>query len=75
MAISAECLLETGTGESGNQSATFSTFFRQTPTDPTAEEDYGAVSMEDMSYAGESEYSEGLAGEPSAAHWADMQAY
>ena len=55
------------------QAVAFSTIFRQTPTDPTAAEGQNEAYLEEFSDFGESEYSGGLSGEPSAAHWADLQ--
>ena len=58
----------------------FSAIFRQTPTDVTAEvmeddeEEAETSERWEMSYEGQSEYSGGLSKEPSAAHWADLDA-
>lgn len=55
----------------GCQDAAFSTIFRQTPTDSVAEGCGSEGWEEAMSNDGETEYSDRLSGEPSAAHWAD----
>ena len=55
------------------QNAAFSAIFRQTPTDPVADEAESEVWVEEVSGEGGSEYSGGLSEEPSAAHWAEQQ--
>ncbi|KAL0033703.1 hypothetical protein WJX77_001675 [Trebouxia sp. C0004] len=55
------------------QETAFSAIFRQTPTDSMAEEAESEAWEEEMVDEGWSEYSGGLSGEPSAAHWAEQQ--
>ena len=57
-------------GDVGQETA-FSAIFRQTPTDSMAEEAESEAWEDEM--VGGSEYSGGLSGEPSAAHWAEQQ--
>jgi hypothetical protein len=57
----------------GGQETAFSAIFRQTPTDSMAEEAESEAWEEDLVDEGGSEYSGGLSGEPSAAHWAEQQ--
>ena len=57
----------------GGQATAFSAIFRQTPTDSMAEEAESEAWGEDVVDEGGSEYSGGLSGEPSAAHWAEQQ--
>ncbi len=59
-------------GSKGQETA-FSAIFRQTPTDSMAEEAESEAWEEEMVDEGGSEYSGGLSGEPSAAHWAEQQ--
>ncbi len=59
-------------GDEGQETA-FSAIFRQTPTDSMAEEAESEAWEEEMVDEGGSEYSGGLSGEPSAAHWAEQQ--
>ena len=69
--FSAQCTVSMASA--AGQAATFSTIFRQTPTDLTAAE-AEAEEEEDLSHDGQSEYSGDLSEEPSAAHWAEMHA-
>jgi len=57
----------------GGQETAFSAIFRQTPTDSRAEEAESEAWEEELVDEGGSEYSGGLSGEPSAAHWAEQQ--
>ncbi len=57
----------------GGQETAFSAIFRQTPTESMAEEADSEAWEEEMVDEGGSEYSGGLSGEPSAAHWAEQQ--
>lgn len=60
---------------SAGQTAAFSTFFRQTPTDLTGggeAEEKSHPWEEEYSHDGHSEYSGGLSEERSAAHWTEM---
>ncbi|KAL0023216.1 hypothetical protein WJX79_004139 [Trebouxia sp. C0005] len=57
----------------GAQETAFSAIFRQTPTDSMAEEAESETWEDGMVDEGGSEYSGGLSGEPSAAHWAEQQ--
>ena len=70
--FSAQCTVSVASA--AGQAAAFSTIFRQTPTDLTAEEaeEESQVWEEEMSHDGQSEYSGGLSEEPSAAHWAEL---
>ena len=59
-------------GHEGQETA-FSAIFRQTPTHSMAEEAESEAWEEEVVDEGGSEYSGGLSGEPSAAHWAEQQ--
>ena len=56
----------------GGQETAFSAIFRQTQTDSLAEEAESEAWEEELVDEGGSEYSGGLSGEPSAAHWAEF---
>lgn len=77
--FSAHCTVTVAPAVNGNnhgnegQETAFSAIFRQTPTDSMAEEAESEAWEEEMVDEGGSEYSGGLSGEPSAAHWAEQQ--